>query len=464
MCGIVGVITTEYSGINNPVSDYFRQAIFMDTVRGSDSTGMFLMKSKIEKPELFKRALAAPDFLQLKKTADLLKDTNDWQIMIGHNRAATRGGVSDITAHPFQIDNITMVHNGTIFNHRTLKDGHKFDVDSEAICHAISHDGIEAVVDHMEGAFSLVWHDNNDGSINLVRNDERPLAFAKIKGKNTIFLASEAGMLSWLATRNGFAIESLISPKAGEMFSWKPSNLDKDWTESYTHKKLKLRKKVISQYGNYNNNGGYNGKKPVGGKTENISKVADSVVEKLSSLGLEYRETVVMTNIDFVQYSHGAQAAKSLFGRITGVIKHLNEEHTCEINGVSIKEWEKYVDGDEILSEVDGCWQRSNEPITVTLSKENFIFIDSDANTNESTDEDNDGIEEEEKSTSVDTFRGPNRTVLTQREWDIYTKKGCVQCGGNVFSEDADKTGWTHDKMPVCKHCITTCGFEDYLN
>lgn len=121
MCGLVGVLSTEINSFQHSYGKFFKQALFADTLRGFDSTGIFVMDTKtMQQPEVFKKAIAAPDFLQLARTNDLLRDTRDWNIMIGHNRHATKGSVDHHTAHPFQIGDITLVHNGTINNHRVL--------------------------------------------------------------------------------------------------------------------------------------------------------------------------------------------------------------------------------------------------------------------------------------------------------------------------------------------------------
>ena len=35
-------------------------------------------------------------------------------------------------------------------------------------------------------------------------------------------------------------------------------------------------------------------------------------------------------------------------------------------------------------------------------------------------------------------------------------------CTGNVYMEDAEKTGWTSDRQPVCSDCMGKNGWDKY--
>lgn len=225
MCGLVGVINpTNFYKVD--YDNYFKQALLCDSVRGKHSTGICLV-DKVKHSFLFKRAINAIEFLAIPAVDRAITSTN--QIMMGHNRFATKGGINDDTAHPFRHGAITLCHNGTLTAHKSLTDI-SFDVDSEAICYAISkaNNPVE-VLEKLEGAFALTWYNSDEGTFNIARNSERKLYIAKVKNKhegdNGVYLyASEYGMLVWLAYRNDLDIEKPTIVPVGEILTWDVHN------------------------------------------------------------------------------------------------------------------------------------------------------------------------------------------------------------------------------------------------
>jgi hypothetical protein len=70
--------------------------------------------------------------------------------------------------------------------------------------------GVDATVELLHGAFTLVWWDDNQQTINLVRNKERPMKYAYTLDGKALYYASEAWMLTVSAMRCGV--------KLGEIF------------------------------------------------------------------------------------------------------------------------------------------------------------------------------------------------------------------------------------------------------
>lgn len=232
MCGIVGVISTE--GNQKWPSDrskFLRQGLVVDTLRGFDSTGIFTVEKGKEKMTAawLKSPSVAAEFIQGKKFNAALKDVEKLWAMVGHNRAATQGTVKTANAHPFQEGAITLVHNGTLTSTTSMPlPEHKLtktkgvEVDSHVIAHNLAVEPIEEWYKHMHGAWALVWHDARDGSINMVRNANRPLTLAKVKDQNTLLICSEADMLSFLARRISITIDSMYTIKENYHFKWLP--------------------------------------------------------------------------------------------------------------------------------------------------------------------------------------------------------------------------------------------------
>lgn len=214
MCGLIGQASTEVGKFAAARRDAFRECLLTSVLRGSDATGIGVVRKGQEKatPEIFKKALAAPDFLQLRRFERYITDFQDYSAVLGHTRAATYGGKSpDHNAHPFQEGHITLTHNGHISNAYQLLPHDKLtagaEVDSHRLTIAMARDGELETLNKAEGAFALVWHNSQKGTLNFARNQGRPLKFCFIKDQNTMFWASERLMLRWRLEENGLEVD-----------------------------------------------------------------------------------------------------------------------------------------------------------------------------------------------------------------------------------------------------------------
>lgn len=124
MCGLIGYVKnsqrhparTPYKHAQD-ITKVIRQGLYIDALRGHDSTGLACIPSVLnKKPLVYKRALQALDFLGHPTVSKILKNVEDYKYILGHNRAATKGWVDDASAHPFQQGNIILTHNGTLHN------------------------------------------------------------------------------------------------------------------------------------------------------------------------------------------------------------------------------------------------------------------------------------------------------------------------------------------------------------
>lgn len=244
MCGIVGFITKEVSKNAVDRQQFMRDGLIMDTLRGADATGIFMVPHAWTKATeqhqkvayVTKKAVPGHTFVT---SADYSKDLypiRDWRAVVGHNRAATRGKRNDANAHPFQEGPVTMVHNGTLTTTYGLptdqwdlnKGRSKEDevtVDSHVLCHNLAEASVEEAADiisKIRGAFALVWNDARDESVNIVRNSERPLHLAYGKDDDTLYFMSESEMLYALTRRGGIKIENIFYPKPGVWMKWLP--------------------------------------------------------------------------------------------------------------------------------------------------------------------------------------------------------------------------------------------------
>jgi predicted glutamine amidotransferase len=197
MCGIVGYIAGDKTGFPNSQMHFLRYALILDTLRGPDSTGLIQVQKDFE-VKAFRSTLGGHQFVEGKCFEEYAGV--GW-CGIGHNRAATRGNVNLDNAHPFRFGPVTMVHNGTL-NHwgASLPTFQKdFAVDSMQIAYALSEAKPEEardVLSMIDGSFAIVWTDERDESVNMARNNERPLHFTWNAPRNFMMFMSDGHMLT----------------------------------------------------------------------------------------------------------------------------------------------------------------------------------------------------------------------------------------------------------------------------
>lgn len=212
MCGLVAVIPKSCSrGFLKPELDMFETLVTIDTLRGKDSTGVFGANN--DEVYIAKDTLTGSEFLKTKEWKDIHdKSFKNGKFLVAHNRAATRGSVTDKNAHPFWNDNkVVMVHNGT-FNEDHKKHADT-EVDSEALCHLLANhepDQIDSILNKIDAAYALIWFDARDETLNIVRNSDRPLWM--IETVSAYIFSSEAIMLQFALWRTGITV-----PKENEM-------------------------------------------------------------------------------------------------------------------------------------------------------------------------------------------------------------------------------------------------------
>src|SRR3990167_5569863 len=234
MCGIVGWISQENAADAYDRKRFMEQALIIDTIRGGDSTGLFVVpKMPLPdglKPYWIKDLGGGHRLVCTKEYQDIYAAgfAANYKFSVGHNRTATIGGVTLEAAHPFQEGPITLVHNGTLTETHSLgKSMRELDAanDSHAICHNLALSSVEEVISKLNGAFALVWHDSRDDSLNMIRNSLRPLHMAKAKTANTIYFASEGEMLHLLSTRLALNLDCIVSLKPGFWLKFKGTEL-----------------------------------------------------------------------------------------------------------------------------------------------------------------------------------------------------------------------------------------------
>jgi hypothetical protein len=197
MCGIVGIVSKTSGGLYYNDLELFENMLVCDSLRGEDSTGVFgvyknrqarTLKVAAEPHMLFR----CPEWAEFRTKAQ-----SSMQLVVGHNRSATRGAVNTTNAHPFSEGKIVLVHNGTLHNHKDFNKD--VEVDSHAITHALNERPAKDVLKEIDGAFAFVWYDREQQKLFIARNSERPLSF--VETSTNIYFASESGLLEYVLGR-----------------------------------------------------------------------------------------------------------------------------------------------------------------------------------------------------------------------------------------------------------------------
>jgi hypothetical protein len=214
MCGIFGIINgTKSRTAEHDIRQYMENAIVANSLRGMDSTGMFQMKRN-GKVFYHKKAMTGAQFIDDQTTTQMLTDTDDCRFTVVHNRAATKGAISDANAHPFQHinddgDYVIGVHNGTLVAGWEKDKGDiDFQVDSDWAINQIANLGVDEGFKKIVGPSAFAWYSPREGEVlNLFRNAGRPMYVAYVKNEDRMLFASEYMMMEWLADRNTILLE-----------------------------------------------------------------------------------------------------------------------------------------------------------------------------------------------------------------------------------------------------------------
>lgn len=194
MCGLVGIAgQMEFKD-----EAILKKLLLADFIRGSDSTGVAAI-SKQNVTKIAKIASHPIDLFDTKRFSMINAATSS--AIIGHNRAATKGAVNTVNAHPFEYDHIVGVHNGTLegtawYDLKQMIDVDT-DVDSQAVFASFAKNGIEKTIEVLEGAWAFVWWDRSDKTLNFLRNDKRPFYYGVSEDRKKLFWASEHPMISY---------------------------------------------------------------------------------------------------------------------------------------------------------------------------------------------------------------------------------------------------------------------------
>jgi glucosamine--fructose-6-phosphate aminotransferase (isomerizing) len=192
MCGIIGYLGPQEA-----------MPILLDGLkrleyRGYDSAGM---------------AVIGPNGLTIRRSLGKLRELEkvltqeplSGSVGIGHTRWATHGRPSEANAHPHQVEDIAVVHNGIIENYldikeNLLKEGHRFasETDTEIVSHLVVRHlrqgtdylaAIRLTLQEIKGSYALVMVNAKEPRLLVAARKESPLILGL--GEGEFFLASD---------------------------------------------------------------------------------------------------------------------------------------------------------------------------------------------------------------------------------------------------------------------------------
>jgi hypothetical protein len=201
------------------------EGLFICALRGMDSVGVGVVPADLEEAAYVSKRVGSPPFYF--KLPD-----KGAQCVIGHVRSATIGHVNRETAHPFIFDNIIGAHNGTLRGdwREQLQWGTNevFASDSQAVFYNFAYYGVQETISRIYGAWCFVWWDDDEQTLNMLRNDERPMWLARGKDGN-LYWASEYWMIQGMVRAGEKDRTKFEKWDDGRFFTKLPTNVWRKW-------------------------------------------------------------------------------------------------------------------------------------------------------------------------------------------------------------------------------------------
>lgn len=403
MCGLVGVM----GNITFKEDKAFRQLLYIDGLRGMHSTGVASV-NKTTKAWKTLKAAQAPDMFM--SSEDFHKDfmSGVHTVLMGHNRYATMGSITTKNAHPFVHDNIIGAHNGTLKNKYVLPEGHKFQVDSDALYNAINQVGLDEIYEKIDGAWAMSWIDGDKDTLNFIRNDERELYLCYSTDRKTMFWASEKYMLKTVLTRNKIAHQEPFLLKEHHHYCFE----------------------VLGDG------------KPLSGITvTDKSELRDSPVKKQSehSTTNSSPSRLVGTNVEFSVEKVGKNEYNQPF-LIGTILEKPYTQVRCYFQAKT-KEGYEIEEGDYLIGRVT-YWNRKDRLLHLNPHSLERVELP----------------DEEEKGDIV----GHDGEMITAAEFHRRTRSGCSWCSSPAINEYEDILWLKHDEF-VCSHCKERDEVQEYI-
>lgn len=420
MCGHVGIA----GKIGFQEEKMFKQMLHLDVLRGVHSTGVAAIGKSND--ALVKQVGGPIDLFDMKTFDNALRPSNN--VLIGHNRAATKGKVNKANAHPFDHGNIVGAHNGTLTKQSLLPDHNDFGTDSENIMHSLNVRGVDWTIKNLAGAFALVWYDRSDTTINFIRNKERPLCFAYSEDRKSLFWASEAWMITVAAHRCEVDVGKVYSLDTGKHMKVKiePAFLS-DAKPIYDIKVATKEMYVAPSYGKKSGKDNNNNKKFPNSRNSSLhDRTRNMINRKVRLYPLAKKKNVNGTMyIEAKSVAYGDVTFRIHTDWDSNLAKRLMElgkYFTAVAKKMSYEKGSPYLTVD----------LRSVEEVEGTPSLPYY---------------------EEDKTSDTDIVVGFDMEPLNKQEYESRVKNGCGNCASVPEFKDASGIEWLSKDTFLCPDC-----------
>ncbi len=439
MCGLIGIAVAQSSKItSHKLGLFLEAAALVGTTRGQDGTGIAVVTDSNRRASVYKEGIPGWNFLDTKTWSNAKSSLYEAEAALLHTRKATIGTSKYSNTHPFVSGPITLEHNGTL---RVYPKG--YDTDSAFLCEKIAkaEDVLEALAT-TNGAYALVWHDARDGTINLARNNERPLVVVTDPTEGLIMWASEEWMLAACAGRIGLSLaySTVEDLPIGELRSIKLG------------RNLEVTKRIYTPHASpavypfYTGNNGYN---------PPASKVTGSVIAlpppKVNSKLNLPEGWALGTRLTFCAEEIKVSSKGSVM--LEGAVMEDTEDYV-EANAFlrPKKEWDKYANVREpvFTGAIIGHHSRKTLHksgtdqfhLVVTLGDLKFLGAYND-------------IEHTLDPAIEALYEGPWGEKITAQEVQDFLVDGCSACRAPLYVKDVEEGNvtWDINGDPLCNSC-----------
>ncbi|PZQ78037.1 MAG: hypothetical protein DI563_01750 [Variovorax paradoxus] len=440
MCGLVGVA----GGITYNLEKVFKNLLQLDTIRGPHSTGVAMVRTNGDNKTVKKLGTPWEGLFDSKDFEEYLKVCS-FNVLLGHNRWATKGKINAKNAHPFDFDTLVGAHNGTLRSVRDLDNHEKFEVDSENIYHHMERNGVADTIKLLDGAFALTWYNKEESTINFIRNNERPLYYCLTEDRKAIIWASEDWMIEVACGMAGQKFGEIFSLPIGVHFTF-----DIPLGSPYQYKPLeKCRTRKLELRQNFQ-------KAVVASTTStatnNVFKSSESSVGKsVPAAGFMEYQRFVGKSCDF----HVDRVATNNYNQ-----KYL-QCWACDNDLVSIRCYAG--EGSELWMKMINSANFFRAHVkSFSTSEKGYLTIDL-RTVEELAEKEEEEPTEQADDTPPEMYVVYGGEVVSRVVYEQRTEKCCSWCSSPVDETDANDLVWLDKHTFVCGSCKEFSEVKQYL-